>query len=239
MSKAKYLVLEVNGQLEPCVEIEGIIYLLNEQKTKVKYEDNEIKGLKLKLKKSYEKTPAFSESFSGDFEEIVEESRNEKIKETIFLKFFPEKGCAALHDEELESREAELSIEYTKNDDGFDLYDYSIEWKDNILNEILVNYSDYISLELNDKIYVLEDVDLEKFGVRVIRNKYDEEILGEATNEARFVKIVDNKLFDIESNKEVNVLLNNISLTSYLSNTANLASTIGQFLIAREQYKNS
>ena len=51
MSKAKYLVLEVNGQLEPCVEIEGIIYLLNEQKTKVKYEDNEIKGLKLKLKK--------------------------------------------------------------------------------------------------------------------------------------------------------------------------------------------
>ncbi len=235
MSKLKYLVIELNGQLEPCVEVEGQIYVLNEQKTKLKYEDGELKGLKLKLKKINESLNKVS------LNEIeFEESKNEEkvVEETIYLKFFPEKGMAALHDEELQPREAELKIKYSQTEEGFNLYNYEIEWKDNVLNDLLENYSDYISLELNNKIYQLENVDLNKFGVRVIRNKYDEDIVGEITNEARFVRIENNKMIDIETQEEINVLFGSLSVTNHLKDQADLFNTIGNFLIARYQYQN-
>lgn len=237
MSKVKYVVVELNGQLEPCIEIEGKTYLLNEQKTKLKYEDEEIKGLKIKLKKIHQdNTVSFKEVV---FEEQNDKQSEEKIKETIYLKFFPEKGVAALHDEELESREAELTIEYSQTEEGFNLYNYDIEWKDNVLNDLLSNYSDYISLEFNNKIYELENVDLNKFGVRVIRNKYDEDIVGEPTNEARFVRIENNKMIDIETQEEINVLFGSLSVTNHLKDQADLFNTIGNFLIARYKYQNN
>lgn len=235
MSKNKYSVIQINGKFEPCIEIDGVCYLLNEQKTKFKEGENI--SLKIKLKKAYidkNMQDLMSEDIQ-DLNEVREEY--EEIKERIFLKFITERGIPALHDEELESRDAELDIVYSKTEEGFNLHGYEIEWKDNLLQDLFKNYRNFISFHLNGVEYQLEDAELPDSNVKVIKNKYDTD-LDKQTLDYKFIKITNNEVLVAETEEKVSVLLNGMELNHFLNNTINIAEIIGQFLIARESDRN-
>lgn len=234
MSKTKYLVLEIDGEFEPCIEIEGEVYLLNEQKTKIKFNEKGVPSLKIKLKTVYkdvekeleEEIYDTSVPFKNLEEEIVAEDVK-KIEEKIFLKFFPETQRVALHDEDLQPREAEIDIVYSKNEDGFQLYDYTIDWKENLFKDFIENNKELITFEVNDKVYTLEDAVLPNAKVKVIKSSED----------YIFVEILEDKVVVHQKDQRINVKLGTVDLEDYLNQESGLADRIGMFLLARENDK--
>lgn len=234
MSKTKYLVLEINGEFEPCIEVEGKVYLLNEQKTKVKFNEKGVPSLKIKLKNVYKNVEEELEEEIYDtsvpFKNLEEETVDEdveKIEEKIFLKFFPETQRVALHDEDLQTRDAEIDIVYSKNEDGFQLYDYTIEWKENLFKDFIESNKELITFEVNNKVYELEDAVLPNAKVKVIKSSED----------YIFVEILEDKVVVHQTNQKINVKLGSVDLEDYLNQESGLTDRIGMFLLARENDK--